>query len=79
MKGTTEIIVTSALLTLCSKLRVTATSHLQPRATGSKLDEKSSTNGECQRIRLSMTTKAIEQTVPPRCAMQGPICGELPL
>lgn len=33
---------------------------------------------KCQRIRLSMTQKAVEQIVPPRCAMQGPICGGPP-
>ncbi|KAJ5779424.1 Cytochrome P450 [Penicillium paradoxum] len=55
------------------------TSLLQDRATGPKIDEKK----EFHKWRVPKNTpvndpKAIEQTVPPRCAMQGPICGEPP-
>lgn len=52
---------------------------LQRRATGPRIDEKKIIHG----WRVPKNTpvndpKAVEQTVPPRCAMQGPICGEPP-
>jgi hypothetical protein len=53
-------------------------SKLEPMA--QKVDEKK----EFHEWRVPKNTpvndpKAVEQTVPPRCAMQGPICGEPPL
>jgi hypothetical protein len=56
-----------------------AVSLLQSRAQGSRIDEKK----KFHEWRVPKNTpvndpKAIEQTVPPRCAMQGPICGGPP-
>ena len=53
---------------------------LQARATGSNIDEKKKKIHEWRVPKNTPVNdpKAIEQTVPPRSAMQGPDCGEPP-
>ncbi|KAL4759062.1 uncharacterized protein BDW70DRAFT_140495 [Aspergillus foveolatus] len=50
-----------------------------PRAPGPRSDEKESLRERKVPKNTPVNDpKAVEQTVPPRCAMQGPVCGGPP-